>query len=56
MESTGIYHLPLYRYLRDSGFHVRILNDLEVRGMKKSRVRKTTNDSIDSDIPPRYLL
>ena len=36
MESTGIYHLPLYRYLRDNGFHVRILNGLEVRGMNKS--------------------
>ena len=56
MESTGIYHLPLYRYLRDSGFHVRILNGLEVRGMKKSRVRKTTNDSIDSESIARYTL
>ena len=56
MESTGIYHLPLYRYLRDSGFHVRILNGLEVRGMKKSRVRKTTNDSIDSESIARYLM
>ena len=56
MESTGIYHLPLYRYLRDRGFHVRILNGLEVRGMKKSRVRKTTNDSIDSESIARYLM
>ena len=56
MESTGIYHLPLYRYLRNSGFHVRILNGLEVRGMKKSRVRKTTNDSIDSESIARYLM
>ena len=22
MESTGIYHLPLYRYLRNSGFRL----------------------------------
>ncbi len=56
MESTGIYHLPLYTYLRNSGFHVRILNGLEVRGMKKSRVRKTTNDSIDSESIARYLM
>ena len=56
MESTGIYHLPLYRYLRDNGFHVRILNGLEVRGMKKSGVRKTTNDSIDSESIARYLM
>ncbi len=45
MESTGIYHIPLYNHLRKAGFPVRILNGLEVRGMKKSRVRKTTNDT-----------
>ena len=39
MESTGIYHIPLYNHLRTHGFPVRILNGLEVRGMKKSRVR-----------------
>ncbi len=44
MESTGIYHIPLYNHLRTYGFHVRILNGLEVRGMKRSRVRKTTNE------------
>ena len=48
MESTGIYHIPLYNHLRAYGFTVRILNGLEVRGMKKSRVRKTTNDTIDA--------
>ena len=50
MESTGIYHIPLYNHLITDGFPVRILNGLEVRGMKKSRVRKTTNDTIDADV------
>ena len=49
MESTGIYHIPLYNHLRTYGFPVRILNGLDVRGMKKSRVKKTTNDTIDAD-------
>ncbi len=56
MESTGIYHIPLYNYLTDSGFHIRILNGLEVRGMKKSRVRKTSNDIIDAQSIARYLM
>ena len=56
MESTGIYHLPLYNHLRSDGFPVRILNGLEVRGMKKSRVRKTTNDTIDAESIARYLM
>ena len=56
MESTGIYHLQLYQFLRNSGYHVRILNGLEVRGMKKARVRKTTNDAIDAESIARYLM
>ena len=56
MESTGIYHIPLYNHLRTGGFPVRILNGLEVRGMKKSRVRKTTNDTIDAESIARYLM
>ena len=31
MESTGIYHIPLYNHLKTFGFQVRILNGLEVR-------------------------
>ncbi len=56
MESTGIYHVLLYNHLRKEGFSVRILNGLEVRGMKKSRVRKTSNDSIDAQSIARYLM
>ena len=56
MESTGIYHIPLYNHLITGGFPVRILNGLEVRGMKKSRVRKTTNDTIDAESIARYLM
>ena len=56
MESTGIYHISLYNHLRTDGFPVRILKGLEVRGMKKSRVRKTTNDTIDAESIARYLM
>ena len=56
LESKGIYHIPLYNYLRTYGFPVPILNGLAVRGMKKSRVRKTTNDTIDAESIARYLM
>ena len=56
MESIGKYHIPLCNHLGGGGYLVRILNKLEVRGMKKSRVRKTTNDSIDSESIARYLM
>ena len=56
MESTGIYHIPLYNHLRTYEFHVRILNGLKVRGMKKSMVRKTKNDTIDAESIARYLM
>ena len=38
------------------GFPLRILNGREVRGMKKSRVRKPTNDTIDAKSIVRYLM
>ena len=44
MESTGIYHIPLYNHLRAYGFTVRILNGLEVRGMKKSLKSETMDE------------
>ena len=40
LESTWIYHVPLYNHFITEGFPVRILNGLEVRRMKKSTVRK----------------
>ena len=56
MESTGIYHIPLHNHQKTDRFPVRILNALEVKGMKKSRVRKTTNDTIDAESIARYLM
>jgi transposase len=56
MESTGISHIPLYNHPITYGFLVRILHGLEVRGMKQSRVRKTTNDAIDAESIARYLM
>ena len=56
MGSSCIYPIPLYNHLRSDGFRVRILNGLEVRGMRKSRVRKTSNGTIDAESIARYLM
>jgi transposase len=48
MESTGIYHCPLYCYLRDKGFNVSIINPLISKSSTNINIRKVHNDSFDS--------
>jgi transposase len=48
MESTGIYHYPLYCYLRDKGFNVAIINPLISKSSTNINIRKMHNDSFDS--------
>lgn len=55
IESTGIYHLQLYNYLIERKYQVRIFNGLEVRAMKKNRIRKTSTDQIDAKIIAQSL-
>ena len=48
MESTGIYHLPLYQYLLDAGKDVKLFNGLEMKRFKEGKIRKTETDKIDA--------
>lgn len=48
LESTGIYHIPLFHYLKKSGFEVFILNPLITDSIKNQGIRKVKNDKIDS--------
>jgi len=48
LESTGIYHFPLFCYLKESGFEVFILNPLITDSNKNSGIRKVKNDKSDS--------
>ena len=48
LESTGIYHFPLFCYLKDSGFEVFVLNPLITDSTKNSSLRKVKNDKFDS--------
>jgi transposase len=48
MESTGIYHYPLYCYFHDKGFNVAIINPLISKSSTNINIRKVHNDSFDS--------
>lgn len=48
LESTGIFHLPLFCYLKESGFEVFVLNPLITHSNKNFDIRKVKNDKFDA--------
>lgn len=48
LESTGIYHFPLFCYLKESGFEVFILNPLITDSNRNLGIRKVKNDKFDA--------
>ena len=48
MESTGIYHFPLFCYLIESGFEAFVINPLITHSIKNIGIRKVKNDKLDS--------
>lgn len=48
MESTGIYHFPMYYKLRLAGFDAYILNPLVTHAAKDINVRNVHNDKFDA--------
>jgi len=48
LESTGIYHYPLFCYLRDKGFNVSIINPIITKNSTSINIRKVHNDKFDS--------
>jgi transposase len=48
LESTGIYHFPLFCYLKESGFEVFVLNPLVTNSNRNFGIRKVKNDRFDS--------
>jgi len=48
MESTGIYHLPLFCYLINHGFDSHIVNPLITNSSRNSGIRKVKNDKVDA--------
>jgi len=48
MESTGIYHYPLFCYLRDKGFDVAVINPIITKNSTNMNIRKVANDKSSS--------
>lgn len=48
MESTGIYHYPLFCYLRDKGFNVVVINPIISKNSTNLNIRKVSNDKFSS--------
>lgn len=48
LESTGIYHYPLFCCLKDRGFNVSIINPLISNSTTNFNIRKAHNDKMDS--------
>lgn len=48
LESTGIYHYPLFCYLRDKGFNVHVINPIITKNSTNINIRKVHNDKFDS--------
>jgi transposase len=48
MESTGIYHYPLFCYLRDKGFNVIVINPIISKNSTNMNIRKVENDKFSS--------
>lgn len=48
MESTGIYHCPVYYRLKDAGLEAYVLNPLITHASKDINVRSVHNDKFDS--------
>jgi len=48
LEASGIYHLPLYEYLRGFDVDLHLLNPLEIKKKDQRKVRKTKTDKLDA--------
>lgn len=48
LESTGIYHYPLFCFLRDKGFNCSVINPIITKNSTNINIRKVHNDRFDS--------
>ena len=49
IESTGIYHVSLYTFLINNNCNIILLNPMETKLLKNSRIRKNKTDKIDAE-------
>ena len=56
IESTGIYHVNLYAYLINNNCNIILLNPMETKLLKSSRIRKNKTDKIDAEAIAKYII
>jgi len=55
MEATGVYHWPVFKFLKDRGYFVSIVNPLRMKVFSKNiNFRRIKTDKIDSAIIATY--
>lgn len=47
LESTGVYHYPLFCFFRDKGFDCRVINPIITKNSTNINIRKVHNDKFD---------
>lgn len=48
MESTGLYHIPLYNYFIKNNYKCYVINPIHTKNFAKQSIRKVKNDKVDS--------
>jgi len=48
MESTGLYHIPLYNYFSKNDYKCYVINPIHTKNFAKQSIRKVKNDKVDS--------
>ena len=48
LESTGIYSENLICFLFDSGYKLAVINPIQTAALRKTNIRKTKNDKVDT--------
>jgi transposase len=56
MESSGVYHMNLYFFLRENSFNVSLINPLIISSFTKLSLRKSKTDRKDAKEIAKYLL
>ena len=56
IEPIGIYHVNLYTYLINNNYNIILLNPLETKLLKSSRIRKNKTDKIDAEAIAKYII
>ena len=56
MESTGIYHLPVLRYLKENSLFVAVINPFEMKEYRCQGLRRVKTDKQDAVTISNYGL